>query len=285
MARTPKAAASPSRSVRLPTAIGLVVAGVIVVGLLGLRHRLLAQAQYADVKARVVLASAPRWLWPDVAKRVRDDIQAAAGGRSVFEPELARDVHAAAAANVWTARVVGVTKHADGRVVVEARFRKPYAVVQTVRNWPVLDREGVVLPVRLARIPANSLVIIAGVKSSPPEPGKVWDAPDLADGLKLRRLIEGRPYVREITCIDVRNHRRRVSQLDPELVLIAQVARGSRTVIRFGRFPVEGIGDYCVSPAQKLQYLDAYYRRNGSRLAGGRDFIELRYDDPYASIR
>ena len=277
---------SPKRSASLRAVVGLAVAVVIVIGLMGLRRGLLAQATYADVKARVMLASAPRWLPADMARSILADVEAAAEGRGVFEPDLAKDVYAAAAANVWVSKVVRVTKRSDGRVLVEAEFRRPYVIVQVPRGRPVVvDRDAVVLPLPLARLTANSLIIIGGVATSPPADGTRWDADDLADGLRLVKLIESRPYVREITLIDVRNHRRRVSQQDPELAMVAQVGRGSRTVIRFGRFPHEEIGDYCVSPDQKLKYLDAYYRRNGDRLAGRHSFIELRYDDPYASLR
>jgi len=45
------------------------------------------------------------------------------------------------------------------------------------------------------------------------------------------------------------------------------------------------VPDYCVSPAQKLLYLDAYVRGNGGRLSGTHRTVDLRYDKPYASIK
>ena len=128
------------------------------------------------------------------------------------------------------------------------------------------------------------MLMIGGVAADPPEAGRVWDAPDLADGLKLMKLIEGRPFFREITLIDVRNFDGREARGEPHLLMVAQLGKGGQTIVRFGRFPVEGIPDYCISPAQKLLYLDTYVRGNGGRLSGTNHTIDLRYDTAYVSL-
>ena len=60
--------------------------------------------------------------------------------------------------------------------------------------------------------------------------------------------------------------------------MYAQVGSGRRTAVVFGRFPLPDGLDYCVDPQDKLARLDAYVARNGGRLAGVRDSIDLQYD-------
>jgi len=84
--------------------------------------------------------------------------------------------------------------------------------------------------------------------------------------------------------IDVRNHGGRINPADPHLIMVAQVGRGARTNIRFGRFPIDG-QYYCVAPAQKLASLDVIAEANNGHLAGVGPYIELRYDRAYVGQR
>ncbi len=274
------------RLVLAPTAL-LGLAAAAAAGLHYMRQRLLASSPYADTPARVRLVGVPSWLPADIPRRVVAGIQRAADGRSVFEDDLARRVHQAAAASAWIAHVRRVTKRRDGQVLVDARFRRPFVLVQRPptanRPFVVVDEDAVVLPLALRLLKSDSFVIIGGVAGQPPEPGRKWDAPDLADGLRLMELIRAKPYVSEITLIDVRNHNGRISPPpEPHIRMVAQLGQGPRTDIRFGHFPVDEL-DYCVSPRQKLAYLDAVFKANGGRLAGVNSRIELRYDRPYAA--
>ena len=119
-----------------------------------------------------------------------------------------------------------------------------------------------------------------GVAGQPPAPGRKWDAPDLTDALRLVKLIRDKPYVGDITVVDVRNHTGRIDQTAPHIVMVAQLGQGRRTNIHFGRFPFDE-QDYCVSPAQKLAYLDEIAEANDGHLAGVVRRIELQYDRPY----
>ena len=57
---------------------------------------------------------------------------------------------------------------------------------------------------------------------------------------------------------------------------------GKTTDIRFGRLP-HAEGDFVVSPARKVSYVDQYVARNGGRLAGLNAYLDLQYDELHVS--
>lgn len=259
----------------LKVAAMLAVVALALGGLYGLRASLLASPPYSQVLAGVQLANLPRWMPADLAAGVRAEVQAAAAGRSVFESSLAKDVYDRAAANPWIAKVKRVTKRGDGAVVVEAEYRRPFALVASpavpANRHVVVAPDAVVLPLPAVRIKPSSLIVVTGVAGRPPAPGEKWDSPELADALRWLALIRPRPWNPEISTLSVR----RMGDLI-ELVMTAQVGRGRPTTIIVGRLP-EG-DDYCVPPRRKLAYLDKYYQDHGNRLAGIDAEIDLRFD-------
>ena len=283
---------SGRKSRMLRAGMVLLVLGVAAAALYGQRRRLIAAWSGLPTTAAVVrLAQVPRWMPRELARDIQADIESAAGDaehpRSIFDADLARDVYRRAAANPWVARVEKVLKRPDGTLLVSCEFRRPFALVRSAtlpaEMLTPVDAEGVVLPLPGRLLSANAFIVIGDVASRPPPPGEKWDAPDLADGLRLLKLICHKPYAKEITAIDVRNYNGRISPREPHLRIWAQVGRGLRTDIRFGRFPAGE--DYCVSPARKIAYLDKFYRDNGGRLAGQAAFIDLRFDTLHVSLR
>jgi hypothetical protein len=279
------------RKWRNPKAAKLVLAVFLAAGAaMGLhlaRAHLLASPAYAGKLPRVCLSERPEDLPRDIPAGVLADIQGHVAGRSVFADDLARIVHERASADPWIAGVRRVEKHHDGTVVIEAEFRHPFALVATERvpgQFHVVDADGVLLPLGADRVRPGAFIAIDGVATPPPEPGKKWDAPDLADGLRLCKLLKGRPYESQITTIDVANYNGRISPADPDLRMFAQIGQGRPTKIRFGRFPAADGLDYCLSPEQKLANLDAYVQDNGGKLAGLKDWIDLRHDNVHVSI-
>lgn len=269
----------------LSVAVTLAVVALLGVALYAVRGSLLSSPAYSQRTARVSMPGIEKRLPPDIARGVVAFVQQAAEGRSVFEDGLTRAIHDRTSANPWVASVERVSKHPDGLVVVEAQYRRPFALVRSAAlpmgSPVVVDAEGAVLPIAPSRVRRGECLTIGDVSSPPPPAGSKWDAPDLIDGLKLLKLLRSRPYFDQISLIDVRNHDGR-SQLEPRIRFWAQVGRRRRTDIRFGRFPVDDLDD-CVSPATRLEWLDAIVARHGGRLAGIRNFIELRYDEPYES--
>jgi len=260
-------------------AVAAALAAAAAVGLELLRKNLLNSPPYAGKTARVRLANWPDGLPRDIPAGVLEAVQEHVAGRSVFDERLARDVYEKVLAEPWVAKVRRVRKKHDGSVIVDAVFRRPFAMAATEQapgEFRVIDAEGVVLPLRADRVRPGAFISIDGVGSPPPEPGRKWDSPDLAAGLRLYRLLKGRAYEKQITTIDVR---------EPDaLKMYAQVGRGRRTDVRFGRFPADDGLDYCLSPTEKLTQLDEYVRKNGGRLAGTKEWIDLRYDEVHVSL-
>lgn len=269
----------------LRVAVVLGVVALLAAGLHSIRGSLLSSPAYSQRVARVRLGGVSGHLPADIARGVVAFVQQAAEGRSVFDDDLTRAVYDRASANPWVASVKRVSKRPDGEVLVEAEYRRPFALVRSAAlpavELTVVDAEGAVLPIAAKRVRRGECLTIGDVASRPPAPGNKWDAPDLIDGLKLLKLLRPRPYFDQISLIDVRNHDGR-SQFEPHIRFWAQVGRGGRTDVRFGRFPVDDLDD-CVSPARRLQWLDDIVAKRGGRLAGIRQFIELRYDEPYES--
>lgn len=256
-------------------------------GLLTLRQQILGTQPYSQRLARVELETRPAWLRPEITDSVVASLQTVAANRSVFEPTLARDVYDKAVANPWIKSVQRVVKDADGTIHVRAEFRQAYALVSSEKaeQRVVVDAQGYVLPVPEQWIRPGALLTVVGVETAPPEPGKHWDAPDLADGLRLLGMIKDRSYAQEITAIDVRNFDKRISSYESELRLHAQVGQEEPTQILFGKFPAADGLDYVLSPQEKLDHLDAVVQALGGKLSGVRRVIDIRYDKPHVSLR
>ena len=258
------------------------VAVVVMLALLGLlyaqRARLLASPACSQTAARVRLVNVPEWVPKPIAVRIATEVQSATitpdgRWRSVFEDALARDIHAKALADPWIAHVDEVAKRPDGGVTIKARYHRPVAMVRSsvlpaMQLVPV-SFDGVVLPTTDARLlGVAEFVQIHGVPTAPPMPGEVWQAPQLADGLTLLKMLQGKPYLADITTIDVDTH--------PEILLNAQRGGQRPTLMRFGRLSVGD--DYRVSPARKIAYLDKYYKDNGGRVTGLDQELDLRFE-------
>jgi len=270
--------------VKVAVAVG--VLAILLGGAYFLNQRLISTARRATTVKHLRLMDVPVWLPRDIARRVAGGIQLALKGRSIFDENLSQEVYRIASDNPWIAAVDRVIKHREGTIDVYARFRRPYALVAK-ENEPgrfyLIDSEAVVLPVAVDRIERSKFVVIDGVRGGQPRAGEKWYSPDLLDGIRLLSLIKNKPYIDQITTIDVRNFNGRINPSEPYLRIYAQVGNGKRTDIRFGRFPVDD-SDYCVSPEKKIEHLDKIVSRNGGRLAGIRDWIDLRYDRPLLSM-
>ena len=315
-ARPPGRGKSLKRDVGL-LALGLALAAAAGWALKAMEHRVLDDPAVAEPgTVRVELAGRPNWMPAALAARIADSLTP---DRSALcrEP-LTAAVYRLGEANPWVRRMIRVQRRHTAEpsivaVVVEADFRRPFAAVLCGARYCYVDREAVRLPDEQAprwvvTVPASAgspdrqvcyvddydlppgvaageihYVVIDGVLAPPPPVGARWEGEDLADALRLVQLVRMRPYVNQITVVDVRNHGGRISRSEPQLRMYAQLGRGRRTDIRFGRFPIDS-GDFVVSSERKMSYLDVYVDEHGGRLAGMSDYIDLRYDQLHVSI-
>jgi len=270
--------------IKVVVVIGL--SAIIIGGGYFLKERVISAAK-DDARVRQLrLMNVPPWLPRDIARCVVSEIQPLLKDKSILDEELCKDVYRIAIDNPWISAISKVVKHRDGTIDIYAQFRRPYALVATESEpgrFYLIDNEAVVLPISADRIKREKFIVIDGVRSAPPEAGEKWNSPDLRDGLRLLSLIKNKPYVDQITTIDVRNYNGRINPSEPYLRMYAQVGNSKRTDIRFGRFPVDDL-DYCIGPEEKIKHLDKIVAQNNGRLAGICRWIDLRYDRPHLSM-
>jgi len=272
------------RAVVLTGAIGI----ALLAALYGQKARLHASPACRERLARIRLANRPDWMPRELTYVITSEIQPAGfdgkgNPRSVFEEGIARDVWAKATANPWIAQVDRVVRGPTGDVAVYAQYHRPRALVRSsakpaMQLIPVTI-DGVVLPtIDGVLLDVAAFKQIHNVAGEPPAAGQVWEASDLADGLKVLKLFWSKPYVDEITVIDVQNHDGRRDPRKPEITVDAQMGWGPKCEIIFGRLPVGD--DYAVSLERRMAYLDQYYQQNGRRLTGpSAASLDLRFDE------
>jgi hypothetical protein len=262
------------------------------------------------VRFSLKLTNLSDWMPASLARAILADLSPE--GLRFEDPQLCRKVFDRVADNPWVRQVRQVrrvqTGPNRGEVRISADFRRPIARVQQDGKMFVIDAEGVVLPARQVpqwvgdvdgktryylyrdgvpegiRPARLHYIVIQGVQSPPPIDGQQWVADDLQAGLKLLKLVLTRPYANQVTVVDVRNYAQRISDAEPELRMWAQVGRSRPTDIRFGRFPQPAGGDWVISPARKMQYLDGYVEDQGGRLAGVHQYIDVRFDELRVSL-
>jgi len=301
-------------------ALGALLVVGLVVGMRTLERRVLTDHyRHGRGIAALQLTHVPRWMPESLAREILADITPA--DPDLADRSLAQRVYDRSRANAWvrSVRQVHVRPFEDrpgGVVQVSLAYRRPAARIRHGAQYFYVDNECNRLPAtqvphwvvsfddrhgRVARQvsyiaraeapaawqPAASqihYVTIDGVATVPPATGARWDAPDLAAALRLVELVRHKSYYPQITLIDVRNHAARITRNEPELRMYAQIGRGRPTDIRFGRFPAPGGGDYVVSPARKVSYLDEYAADHGGRVAGINSYLDLRFDQLHVSI-
>lgn len=290
------------------------LAAVTVGGAAGLTalQRYAHGAQYAEgpVKYTVRLESPPEWMPATLGRGILEDVTPQ--GLAFGDPTLCRTISDKARKSPWVAGVTEIRRErlsaTEGMVHVRAKYRQPIARVARRGRVYYVDDQGVVLPysqtpkfaakdadgvkyyLHRDAVPANLTAIrihyiaLEGVEAAPPGVGGQWQGADLAQGLRLIRLLSTRTYANQVSVVDVRNHARRISESEPELCIYAQQGHGKATQIRFGRFPHPDGGDWVISPARKMRYLDDYVHDQNGRLAGVHSYIDVRYDELRISL-
>lgn len=290
--------------------IAVVTAGATWAAMWAARRAVRAR-QYSrgEVRYTVELQSVESWMPAELVRTIRRDMTP--NGMAYRDPALCRTVYALLADQPWVADVRSVRRcrlgPRQGRVVVDVEYRRPVARVRKAGRLWYVDADGVRLPeLQVPRwaaevdgeyryylseeaVPAHLRTRrvhypgIDGVAGAVPAVGCAWGGEDIADALRLVEMIRHRPWGNQVTVIDVQNHGQRITPTEPEIRMYAQMNFGGQatrpTDIRFGRFPRDGGGDWIISPARKLQYLDEYVERNEGQLAGVNHFLDLRYDE------
>jgi len=264
----------------LVAAMGAVAAGAVF-GLVRLRGRV-REAPMFQVSAETLrLVKGPSWMTPailaDLDLLVLDP--EFPERFSLLDPGISARLAAAYERSVWVERVKRIEKH-DPRVdptrpplEIVLAFRRPAAFVETPRGYCLVDAEGVRLPgmYREPQVGARRFLVLRGVATPPPEPGRVWSDASLLAGVKVAQTVAPQRERFRLAWIDVSNVGGRRDPRESEIALVT--ASGTR--IKWGRAPGPEAERLEKSPAEKLAYLSYVYEQLGGRVDGVLAYIDI----------
>ncbi|MFB0525722.1 MAG: cell division protein FtsQ/DivIB [Phycisphaerae bacterium] len=231
----------------------------------------------------VELIEPPAW----VNQSLRDEIIAAAtvGGEDVkLDEDVVRLIQSNLVQKVaWLQKVKVRTAH--DKILIEADYRKPIALVKSGLRKFYVDAELVVLD--FVPMPNLPIVVVKGLSpvTKIPPVGKVWQREDLAAAVAILARLDrmdklvtpDKPLLYEIDSIDVSNFKGREDSRFAHIILYTK----DNTEIIWGA----EIGTWSrhleAKDEEKLAKLYNYYKQQGS-LLGGAKYINLR--DPQDTI-
>jgi hypothetical protein len=226
----------------------------------------------------VELVNVPEWASSELKAKIR----AAAGGKTFrLDEEAAGTVAENLAFVAWLDNIKIQTTHKQ--VLVEARWRKPIAMVKSGSQNFYVDDELVVLD--FVPMPNLPIVKIEGLSGKIPSPGETWQSDDLDAAVTIlakldqmdKSVTPGKPLLYEIDRIDVSNFAGRKNSRLPHIVLYAKDDTEIIWGAEFGTWQ-----RYLETrDEEKLAKLYTYYKQYGS-LSGGVKYINLR--DPQDNI-
>jgi len=231
----------------------------------------------SESSAPLELVDVPAW----VNDQLKEKIYTAAGA---YDEDLKLDETAARSAQqniealvAWLDEVKVRTTH--DRLLIEAKWRKPLALVKLGRHKFYVDARLVVLDfVPMPNLPIVRIKGLSAATKTPP-PGEVWQCDDLAAGVIIlakldqmdKSVTPDKPLLYEIYSIDVSNFNGRRSRRKPHIVLYTKDDTEIIWGAEFGTWQ-----RYLESPDEdKLAKLYGYYKEHGS-LSGGVKYINLR---------
>jgi hypothetical protein len=229
------------------------------------------------------LVDVPLWVNDALKERIYE-AAVANGGALELDETAARRVQENVEEMVrWVDEVRVQTTH--DRLVIEARWRKPVALVESRLYKFYVDAELVVLDfVEVSNLP---IVRIKGqsIPTSMPPAGQVWQRDDAAAAVTILAKLEQmdatvtpqKPLLYEIDSIDVSNFEGRKNRRQPHIVLYTKDDTEIIWGAEFGTWQ-----RYLEAPDdEKLAKLYSYYKEFGT-LLGGAKYINLR--DPQETI-
>ncbi|MBN1391823.1 MAG: hypothetical protein JW947_03360 [Sedimentisphaerales bacterium] len=218
------------------------------------------------------LVNVPEWVSSELKAKIYD----AAGGKTFrLDEEAAQTIAENLAFVAWLDYVKIQTTHE--RLLVEALWRKPIAMVKSGSRSFYVDAEPVVLD--FVPVPNLPIVKIEGLsEAKAPPPGEVWQSDDLDAAVTIltkldqmdKSVTPAKPLLYEIDRIDVSNFAGRKNSRGPHIVLYTKDNTEIIWGAEFGKWQryLEATDE------EKLAKLYAYYKEYGS-LSGVVKYINL----------
>ena len=262
----------------LAAAVTAAVGGAVVLGFGMLGQTLRDSPEFQIRRDQLRLADGPDWMTPamladlDVTDRLPERF-------SLLDADVAEQIARAYADCVWVERVDRVRMR-DPRVaprqklVVELSFRRPSAFVHRPDGFYLVDANGVRLPgvYPEPRLGERAYLVVSGVRSVPPAPGRVWPSESLQAAVRVVETVAPRREAFRLTTVDVSNFAGRHDPTETEIALYT----ANHTHIKWGKAPTpEAAMLREKTLAEKLAYLDFVYTRLGGRIDGVLSYVDV----------
>jgi len=230
----------------------------------------------------IELVNPPAWLNQQLKDKICATATASAQGLQLDDSGV-RSIQASLQQKLaWLVNVRVQATH--DRILIQADYRKPIALVKVGLRKFYVDTERVVLDfVTIANLPIIEVKGLSPIDF--PAIGQVWQRDDLAEAIgilaqldRMDRLVTpDKPLLNEIDSIDVSNFKGRQDKRFPHIVLYAK----DNTEIIWGAEVGTWAQYFEARDEEKLAKLYNYYKQRGSLLNGAK-YINLR--DPQGSI-
>jgi hypothetical protein len=254
---------------------------------------------------RIELAATPSWAKPELAARVKSEIEtplrkelAAEPATDAFDVDLAQKLASALQRSPWVRAVVRVERRfpadVDGASSLQPvlEVRRPALLVECSDGNILVDGEAVVLPLAVGKSAADVAAfseqlaapvrVVRGVRGRAPKPGEIWRSEQVAAALSMEVVlreseIDNALPIAAIELIgvpDKRDSKGRVFYPDDGCVMLwPDQQRFPQTCLIWGRPPVHA-STLEASPNQKLAQLRRRLEQSPETISGAR--IDLR---------
>jgi hypothetical protein len=195
---------------------GLAAAIAVICGFCWMMQRnLRSQPRHQIDPGRVELSATPTWARPDLARRIKEDVEremraelASLPESDSFDADILPKVHDALARCAWVRRVISVSRRFPANAEAQAELaplieiRSPALCIATPEGWVLVDGDAVRLPLTVKSGPNSKtelddlcaglmrpLRVVEGVNGAPPSPGKKWDSEEIAAAISMEHVL------------------------------------------------------------------------------------------------
>ena len=166
-------------------------------------------AQTVTREVRVEFVDPPLWFRDDLAAVITRTAEVQLAGSDALDREALINTRAVLLESGWFDAIAQVRRVANDRVLVEARFARPHAVVRDDAGDHLVDPAARLLPKSYPRGARTPFPVLSGVQfARPAQAGMRWEGEDVAAGLRLLRLLDEQPWRGQVVEVNVQDYLR-----------------------------------------------------------------------------